>query len=90
MPLCYAFSVMVFRAWIGLNAADALLTWLAFSMGAVEANTILSVFASSLGSEGMLLVKILFAVAVGGILWNRRKARVLNPPELGHGGGDNL
>lgn len=62
---------MVLRAWIGLNAADASLTWLSFTLGAAEGNFILSLLADSLGPAGMLFIKVLFAVAVGGILWNR-------------------
>ncbi len=69
---------MVLRYWIALNTIDALLTGLAIWLGAVEANPILNLFAMRLGNPGMLFVKTLFAIAVGGILWERRKMRVLS------------
>ncbi len=68
---------MVLRYWIALNAIDALLTGLAILLGAVEANPILNLFAFRLGHPGMLFVKVLFAIAMGGILWERRKVRIL-------------
>lgn len=68
---------MAFRYWIGLNAADAVLTGLAIGLGAQEANPILNLFSSNLGDTGMLFVKSLFAIALGGIIWERRKRRML-------------
>jgi len=68
---------MALRYWIGLNAIDALLTGLALALGAVEANPLLNLVAGSLGHPGMLFVKTLFAIALGGILWERRRVRVL-------------
>ena len=68
---------MVLRYWIGLNAADALLTGVGLALGAVEANPLLNLFAEHLGHPGMLFVKTLSAIAIGGILWERRKTRIL-------------
>ncbi len=68
---------MALRYWIVLNAADAVLTGLAIGLGAQEANPILNLFSSNLGDAGMLFVKSLFAIALGGILWERRKRRIL-------------
>ncbi len=72
---------MILQAWVGLNASDALLTWLSFALGAVEFNPFLGTIALALSVERMLLIKMLFAVALGGALWNRRAygmLRVLN------------
>ena len=68
---------MVLRYWIGLNVIDALLTGLSIALGGVEANPILNMFALRLGSNGMLFVKTMFAIALGGILWERRKIQTL-------------
>ncbi len=68
---------MVLLAWIGLNGADALLTGLSFPLGAVELNPFLGTIALALSLERMLMVKILFAVAMGGALWQRRALRSL-------------
>ena len=61
---------LLLQAWIGLNAADALLTGIALPLGAMELNPFLA-------SVAMLLIKILFAVAMGGAVLLRGKARVL-------------
>ena len=68
---------MALLAWVGLNIADALLTGLSFSLGAVELNPFLGTMAIALSVQRMLAVKILFAVAVGGALWQRRAFRIL-------------
>ena len=68
---------MIFLAWIGLNAADALLTGLSFPLGALEFNPFLGTIALVLSIERMLMIKILFAVALGGALWQRRAFRML-------------
>lgn len=68
---------MALRYWIGLNAIDALLTGLAIALGAVEGNPILNLFALRLGHPGMLFIKTLFAISVGGILWERGTMRIL-------------
>lgn len=65
------------QAWVGLNAADALLTGIAIPLGAVELNPFLASIAASLSIERMLLVKILFAVAMGGAVVLRGKTRML-------------
>ncbi len=67
---------MVLLAWLGLNIADALLTGLSFSLGALEMNPFLATLALALSMERMLLIKLLFAVAVGGALWQRRAYRM--------------
>ena len=72
---------MILRAWIGINAADALLTGMSFALGARELNPFLGTIALALSVERMLLIKMLFAVALGCALWNRRAfgmMRVLN------------
>lgn len=68
---------MALRYWIGLNAADALVTAVAISLGAAEANPLLRLFALRLGMSGMLFVKALFAIALGGVIWQRGKVRML-------------
>ena len=68
---------MLLQAWIGLNAADALLTGLSFSLGAMEFNPFLGTIALALSLERMLLIKVFFAVAIGGALWNRRAFRMM-------------
>lgn len=67
---------MILLAWLGLNTADALLTGLSFSLGALEMNPFLATLALALSLERMLLIKLLFAVAVGGALWQRRAYRM--------------
>jgi len=69
---------MGLRYWIWLNTADALLTGLALALGTSEANPLLNLFAAQLGNPGMLFVKTLFAIALGGILWQRRTFQILN------------
>lgn len=72
---------MTLMAWIGLNGADALLTGLSFLLGAVELNPFLGTIALALSIPQMLVIKLLFAVALGGALWLRRSfgtMRVLN------------
>ena len=68
---------MALLAWVGLNIADAILTGLSFSLGAVELNPFLGTMALALSVERMLVIKLLFAVAVGGALWQRRALRTL-------------
>ena len=67
---------MILVAWLGLNTADALLTGLSFSLSALELNPFLATLALALSLERMLLIKPLFAVAVGGALWQRRAYRM--------------
>ena len=38
----------------------------------MEANALLNLFATSIGTTGMLFVKTLMAISVGGVLWERR------------------
>ena len=68
---------MLLQAWVGLNGADVLLTALSFTLGAVELNSFLGTIALALSPERMLLIKLFFAVAIGGALWNRRAYRVM-------------
>ncbi len=68
---------MLLQAWIGLNAADALLTALSFAFGAVEFNPYLGTIALALSPQRMLAIKLLFAVAIGGALWQRRAHGIL-------------
>lgn len=68
---------MVLLYFVGLNFVDALLTALAIVMGAVEVNPFVDLFALELGLPKAMLIKILFALALGGVLWQRRKVRLL-------------
>ncbi len=68
---------MVYLAWMGVNGADALLTAISISLGAFEMNPFLGTIGLALGIERMLLVKLLFAVALGGALWQRKAWRSL-------------
>ncbi|MFQ5860008.1 MAG: DUF5658 family protein [Dehalococcoidia bacterium] len=68
---------MLLPAWIGLNTADAILTGISFPLGAVEVNPYLAAMASTMSLERMLLIKILFAVAIGAAVWRRRAYRLL-------------
>lgn len=63
--------------WVTLNTADAFLTWRSFNIGAVEFNPLLVQVQSTVGDEGMLLVKLLLASAVGAYVWSRGKKRIL-------------
>ncbi len=72
---------MALLAWIGLNFADVLLTGLSIPLGAIELNPFLGTIALALSLERMLFIKTMFAVAIGGALWQRnafRPLRVLN------------
>ena len=68
---------MLLQAWIGLNVTDAILTALSFLLGAVEVNPFLAAMAATLSLPSMLVIKVLFAVALGGAIWRRRAFRVL-------------
>lgn len=76
-------SFMALRYWIGLNIADAALTGLALALGTAEANPVLRLFAAQLGYLGMLFVKGLFAISVGGVLWQRGKVKMLTVLNVG-------
>ena len=68
---------MIYVAWIGLNAADIILTGLSFSFGALELNPFLGTIAIALSMERMFMIKLLFAVALGGALWQRGALRTM-------------
>ncbi|MEE9202239.1 MAG: DUF5658 family protein [Dehalococcoidia bacterium] len=68
---------MTLLAWMGLNSADALLTGLALHLGALEVNPFLGTIALGLSIERMLIIKTMFAVALGGVLWQRNRLRPL-------------
>ena len=68
---------LVLQAWIGLHAADALLTGIAFPLGAIELNPFLASIAASFGAERMLLMKFLLSVAMGRAVWLSGKRRML-------------
>ena len=63
---------MVLLSWVGLNIADAILTGISFPLGAIELNPFLASIGIAFGIQRMLLIKILFAVALGGALMQRR------------------
>ncbi len=64
-------------AWIALNAADALITWYSFGVGASEGNPLLTSVQHFLGAGPMLLVKMAGAVLVGALVWRWGKRHVL-------------
>ncbi len=68
---------MTLLAWMGLNAADAVLTGLSLPMGALELNPFLGTIALAMSLQHMLFIKVMFAVAMGGALWQRGAYRVL-------------
>ena len=68
---------MLLQAWIGLNVVDVVLTALSFAFGALEFNPYLGTIALTLGPERMFAIKLLFAVAIGGALWQRRAHGIL-------------
>ena len=78
---------MILLAWLGLNTADALLTGLSFYLGALELNPFLATLALPLSLERMLLIKLLFAVAVGGCVMATARLRDVPPAELRHDSG---
>jgi hypothetical protein len=68
---------MVLLAWLGVNGADALLTGLSIALGASELNPFLGTIGIALGTQTMLAIKLLFALSIGGVLWERKAFRVL-------------
>ena len=67
---------IVLRIWIGLNAFDAILTWIAFAMGAAEGNAFLNSIAAIKGPERMLLIKFLSAIFIGSVIWRTKRWHV--------------
>ncbi len=68
---------MVLLAWLGVNGADALLTGLSIALGASELNPFLGTIGIALGTQTMLAIKLLFALSIGGVLWERKAFHVL-------------
>ena len=68
---------LLLQAWIGLHAADALLTAVAIQLEGVELNLFLASLADSFSVGRMLMMKILFAVALDGAVVLRGKTGVL-------------
>ncbi len=68
---------MVLLAWMGVNGADALLTALSLALGASELNPFLGTIGIVLGTQTMLAIKLLFALSIGGVLWERGAFRVM-------------
>jgi len=68
---------MVLLAWLGVNGADALLTGLSIALGASELNPFLGTIGIALDTQTMLAIKLLFALSIGGVLWERKAFRVL-------------
>lgn len=68
---------MVLLAWMGVNGADALLTALSLALGASELNPFLGTIGLTLGTQTMLVVKLCFALSIGGVLWERGAFRVM-------------
>lgn len=72
-----ASGLLALVLWVMLNTADAFLTWRSFNIGAEEFNPLLVQVQSTLGDEGMLLLKLLLASVVGAYVWSRGKRRIL-------------
>ena len=68
---------MVLLAWLGVNGADALLTGLSIALGASELNPFLGTIGIALDTQTMLAIKLLFALSIGGVLWERKAFHVL-------------
>jgi hypothetical protein len=68
---------MVLLAWMGVNEADALLTALSLALGASELNPFLGTIGLALGTQTMLAIKLLFALFIGGVLWERGAFRIM-------------
>ena len=68
---------MVLLAWMGVNGADALLTALSLALGASELNPFLGTIGIVLGTQTMLAIKLLFALSIGGGLWERGAFRIM-------------
>jgi hypothetical protein len=68
---------MVLLAWMGGNGADALLTALSLALGASELNPFLGTIGLALGTQMMLAIKLLFALSIGGVLWERGAFRIM-------------
>jgi len=69
--------------WIALNAADALITWYSFGVGAAEGNPLLTSVQHALGAGPMLLLKMAGAVLVGALVWRWGKRHVLRAMSWG-------
>ena len=70
-------SLIVLLAWMGVNAADALLTALSLALEASELDPLLGTIGVALGTQTMLTFKLLFALSIGGILWERGAFRIM-------------
>lgn len=73
---------MVLLAWMGVNGADALLTAPSLALGASELNPFLGTIGIALGTQTMLTIKLLFALAIGGVLWERGAFRMMRTPNI--------
>ena len=67
----------VLLAWMGFNAADALLTALSLALEASELDPFLGTIGVALGTKTMLTIKLFFALSIGGVLWERGAFRVM-------------
>ena len=72
-PKSQSVDSYVLRVWIGLNTLDAILTWIAFAMGAVEGNTFLTALADFKGPERLLIANVFLAILFGSIIWRKQK-----------------
>jgi len=73
---------MVLLAWMGVNGADALLTALSLALGASELNPFLGTIGIVLGTQTMLAIKLLFALSIGGVLWEHGAFRMMRTPNI--------
>ena len=68
---------MVLLAWMRVNGADVQLTGLSIAWYVSEMNPHLGTVGVALGTQTMLAIKLMFAMSLGGVLWERGAFRVL-------------
>ena len=69
---------LMLLSWAAVNVFDALLTYTHLGWGGTEANPILHTLQSEVGSTGMLVLKVTFALMVGLALTRTGKQRYLS------------
>ena len=67
----------VLTAWLGVNALDAMLTFMLLGLGGIEGNPMLSYLQGEMGAIWMLTIKLTVSAAVGLLLIDRGRAPML-------------
>ncbi|MBM3941188.1 MAG: hypothetical protein FJ318_10010 [SAR202 cluster bacterium] len=75
-------NVLLVAAFIAVNIADALTTWVAVGRGHVEGNPFMAALMGSTGVEATMLMKFAVAAAVAGLLLRRDRAKLLIVPTV--------